>query len=670
MGTRFYVETIATAPLVTPSSWSAGWNKTSGAVDRRLTPVRHSGNSTTITNAASGTAGHFTAIVRYVYGPLPAQTLSGTIKGQFRCQEQSDVDNFALAVAAKIIQSDGTDRGVLVGVSASDLVNSTPPEMAVAGVGLTNRKLNDSAESAAITLSSVAITAGDYLVLEIGAIQAGSSTSVNGIDLGVTDNSATDLAEDDTTTTADNCWVEFSQTLLLAPQYVGSLSTPLDLGTETSEPVTSAIVVSGLTFVNGDLVLLIGQLQVATSGQITVSATGGQTWTTASDVTGANDQVGAFFWCNFNGTWSADPSLAFAAQSGTQPATVVMHVFRGGGSSTAPGTWVADQAVAKVDAAAPGSPFTVTITGQTTTKTDVVTLASWFSADDNTWGTLSGTGWSVTGTAQYRNGGGSDQSASFAHIIQATAAATGNVSKNQATLGGDAGITFIGSWAWSPIAFDAASNSGYQAAASTYNWSHTFTGSDRFANIDVAILSVGGSVSSVDVGGLAASLVIGKTQGVYRIEKWKRDNPGSGAKTITVTLSGVLASAAAVISLTGVHQTSSTEGENSASAVNVGAADATVDVTTVANNDWVLDGVATSDTAITIGAGQTSRNNVTGAAGSGADSTEGPISPAAAVTMSWTSVGAAATWAIAAVGVRPNNASTLPTDVLWAQSVM
>ena len=130
-------------------------------------------------------------------------------------------------------------------------------------------------------------------------------------------------------------------------------------------------------------------------------------------------------------------------------------------------------------------------------------------------------------------------------------------------------------------------------------------------------------------------------------------DPALGSNTVEVTLSAALDSIGAAVSFDGVRQSDSTEGANSATATNVGTADATVDVTTVADNDWCVDVVASSDTAISVGSGQTSRSNVTGALGSGAMSTEGPKSPAGAVTMSWADVGALATWSIVSVALRP-----------------
>lgn len=212
----------------------------------------------------------------------------------------------------------------------------------------------------------------------------------------------------------------------------------------------------------------------------------------------------------------------------------------------------------------------------------------------------------------------------------------------------------------SGIAFDAASNSGYQTAQSTYSWSHTCTGANRYLIVGISMLSVGGSsVSSITYNGVALSLIDARASvsGAVRAELWGLVAPATGSNTIVVTLSTSLDSIGGAVSSTGVHQSSPLEGAADASATNVGAADATVNVVTVADNDWCVDVVATSDTAITVGAGQTSRNNVTGTLGSGAMSTEGPKTPAGTVTMSWTNVGALATWSIVSVALRPISAA-------------
>lgn len=212
------------------------------------------------------------------------------------------------------------------------------------------------------------------------------------------------------------------------------------------------------------------------------------------------------------------------------------------------------------------------------------------------------------------------------------------------------------------IVFDAASNSGYNTADNSYTWSHTCTGLDRYLVVGVSMLSIGGSsVTAITYNGVALTKIgsVASVSGAVRMELWGLANPTLGANTIQVDLSASLDSIGGASSFGGVHQTSPYEGFNSASATNVGAADATVNVTTVADNDWVVDTVATDDTAITVGAGQTSRWNVTGTLGSGAGSTEGPKTPAGSVTMSWANVGALATWSIGAVALRPVAASDL-----------
>lgn len=217
------------------------------------------------------------------------------------------------------------------------------------------------------------------------------------------------------------------------------------------------------------------------------------------------------------------------------------------------------------------------------------------------------------------------------------------------------------------IAFDAASNSTYQAASSSYSWSHTCTGSNRYLVVGIAMLSVAQTVSSITYNSVALTLlgVRSSLTGAARVELWGLVAPSTGSNTIAVTLTGSIASAGVAESYTGVHQTSPTEGFNSNQATNVGAADATVTVTTVANNDWIVDIVATDDTSITVGAGQTQRNNVTGAGGSGADSDKGPISPAAATAMSWTNIGALSTWSYGAIALRPITASNLTTSTTF-----
>lgn len=172
----------------------------------------------------------------------------------------------------------------------------------------------------------------------------------------------------------------------------------------------------------------------------------------------------------------------------------------------------------------------------------------------------------------------------------------------------------------------------------------------------------GTTVTSITYNGVALSLIGSKdlVAGAGRVECWGLANPASGANTIAVTLSATIASAGTAVSYTGVHQSAPTEAFNSNEGTNVGAADAIVAITTVADNCWVHAAVATNDTSVT--AGQTSRNNVTGAAGSGANEDTGPKTPAGSQNMTYTDVGALATWVIGGYAIRPVAASTPSTS--------
>lgn len=208
------------------------------------------------------------------------------------------------------------------------------------------------------------------------------------------------------------------------------------------------------------------------------------------------------------------------------------------------------------------------------------------------------------------------------------------------------------------IAFDAASNSTYQTAQSSYSWSHTCTGTNGYLFVSIAMLSVlGTNVSSITYNGVKLIQIIDSaTQftGAIRTEIWGLANPATGTNTIAITLTAGLDSVGMASSFTGVNQALSTEGEIASGATNgLSPADATLNVQTIGDNDWIIDSVATSDTSITVQAGETSRNNVSGTLGSGAMGTRGPITPPASQAMGWTNVGAAQSWAIAAVAIRP-----------------
>jgi hypothetical protein len=231
---------------------------------------------------------------------------------------------------------------------------------------------------------------------------------------------------------------------MAAPTYFGSASVPAD-GAATTNATATLTITPPASMLAGDLVVVICQSRV--SNVWSVGLAGGQAWGAGNQSTGA--LLGGYtystttcfcriYFCVFSGTWSVNPRFDSSVATCT---SAVMHVFR---PDTSTHKWNLDAAPATTTYAAPTTPFTVTRAGITTVKANALTLACFHSVDRNTWGTLSGTGWSVAGTAQYRNSSGSFQSAAFAYHSDATAGSVvPSVSLNQATLGGDAGITAI-----------------------------------------------------------------------------------------------------------------------------------------------------------------------------------------------------------------------------------
>lgn len=211
MATRFYLPSTGAAE-VTPANDS--WDKTTGAgAARKAVTARISSAMATVTNTKDSTTLHCSLIRQYVTGPLAAQTISGTVKGQMRCIESNG--NFAACVAVSIracSEDGGTIRSpALLAISNSDLYTSgTVHEMATS---LTNRSLEDSAENKSLSLTSCTLSEGDRLVIELGFRSSDTSTiRTGGISFG-DDHATTDLPEDQVATAANNPWIEFSQTI-------------------------------------------------------------------------------------------------------------------------------------------------------------------------------------------------------------------------------------------------------------------------------------------------------------------------------------------------------------------------------------------------------------------------------------------------------------------------
>lgn len=164
-----------------------------------------------------------------------------------------------------------------------------------------------------------------------------------------------------------------------------------------------------------------------TSETISVSAAGGQTWTSETQVNGTNIRF-RMFHCRFNGTWATDPS--FTIGSGSLPMTAVMLVWRGVDSGTA--------LDASVTSGSFASSNTNTIPGITTATTNAQMVSVLATADDNTWTLPSG--WSMASREQYRNSAGSDNAITMAHKRRKNPGTNSAITFTQIGQGPDAGV--------------------------------------------------------------------------------------------------------------------------------------------------------------------------------------------------------------------------------------
>lgn len=210
MATRLYFGNGKTHSF-TPT-FGAGWHRTTDADRRMFYPFKQASamaNRNIITS--SGEAVSFCMGRQYLSDPMKEMTLSGTAKGQVRGIESNGGLNATVAVRIAKCATDGSGVVEILAIAASDNTAATPPEFPTAS--LTNRQLQDAAESASLTLASTTINNGDRLIVELG-IRESNTTANRNADLSLGDDSATDLAEDNTTTTANNPWIEFSATIV------------------------------------------------------------------------------------------------------------------------------------------------------------------------------------------------------------------------------------------------------------------------------------------------------------------------------------------------------------------------------------------------------------------------------------------------------------------------
>jgi len=207
------------------------------------------------------------------------------------------------------------------------------------------------------------------------------------------------------------------------------------------------------------------------------------------------------------------------------------------------------------------------------------------------------------------------------------------------------------------IGLDATSNSGLKSSVSSYSWAHECTGDDGLLVVGNSYehSGIGTTIKTITFNGDALTLVrLDNAVGVYpkyNSALYYRIAPDTGgAYTVAVTLfTTIVHAAGGAISYTGADQENQPDANNG-NAGNDGTP--TVDVTTIADNSWVVSVIAIQ-AATAISSDNTERWDViSNNGGFGGSDTDGPKTPAGDQTMSWTST-SGNNWAISTASFAP-----------------
>jgi hypothetical protein len=243
-------------------------------------------------------------------------------------------------------------------------------------------------------------------------------------------------------------------------------------------------------------------------------------------------------------------------------------------------------------------------------------------------------------------------------VFQYVIASTGTVGSAQRSekvgvgYGGPAGI-----------AFDASSST--TATTNSFSWTHPVSGNQCILLVGISIANTGLQVNSVTYNGAPLSRIsFASNAGNARVEIWYLVAPTLGSNTVSVTLSGATDAVAGAFSFSGVDQTNPFDGVPGY-IFDARNNPASVSITTVTNNAWVIDTLAANFIA-TVGGGQAEQWNISNGI-TGAGSTKGPIAPAGTTTMSWT-VGPPRRWALGAVALKPSAGGGI-SPISWQEVI-
>jgi hypothetical protein len=205
VATRFYLRATSEVTAIAPTP-DSGWEDVTILARAYTRTTKTADTLATVSFADANNAARDILFRQYISFPLTVgQTITGAqaLKAQCRCQERIAGDNMFFTIGIRVIAGDGsTVRKTVLALTADGTE--------ISDSSLQNRQFT--ATSAATNYTTVN---GDRLVFEIGT--GGDPANTGGADhdtdLRLGDSSASDLSEDDTSTTDNNPWIELTDTL-------------------------------------------------------------------------------------------------------------------------------------------------------------------------------------------------------------------------------------------------------------------------------------------------------------------------------------------------------------------------------------------------------------------------------------------------------------------------
>lgn len=232
MATRFYV--VSNVDAGYEPAFSGSWDITTGAVRKWLEKSPTVAATTTQTwQGTKNIAGPCNVLIaQFILPWLEAQTISGNLKGQALMNEANGLTDAGVQTVARIWRPSTTAFvGTLLAANNYGAISATPGNVGYElATTMTNRKIPSGWSGSGTALTSQTAEAGDCLVIEVGCRCFEGAATSRVLQLRGLSNAGTDLAEDETTTTSNNPWFEFSGTItqrLEAPVLDWS---PLEIG--------------------------------------------------------------------------------------------------------------------------------------------------------------------------------------------------------------------------------------------------------------------------------------------------------------------------------------------------------------------------------------------------------------------------------------------------------